>query len=154
MSLLGKWIYGLPAWFMNAHSTSNRRAGDFIPSAMRDSELFWSKKHWFCWHDWFKPEELQQDHTRTLQSLQVRGIFCHQRHQVWSLGCWKIFTLTNISYYPPNQAAVPLYLKSLKSIDIKMLTYKLVLLVVPLGLSCWHIRRSNSGVYRYSSPGV
>lgn len=40
------------------------------------------------------------------------------------------------AYYPPNQAAVPLYLKSLKSIDIKMLTYKLVLLVVPLGLSC------------------
>ena len=78
MSLLGKWIYGLPAWFMNVHSTSNRRAGGFIPSAMQDSELFWSKRHWFCRHDWFKPEELQQDHTRTLQLMQVRGIFCHQ----------------------------------------------------------------------------
>lgn len=54
------------------------------------------------------------------------------------------------SYYSQNQAAVQPYLKSLKSIDIKMITYKLVLLVVPPGSQL--LTHQNSAVLQIFQP--
>lgn len=48
-------------------------------------------------------------------------------------GMLEDFTLTNTSYYPQNKAAVHPCLRTLKSIDVKTITYTLLLLVASPG---------------------